>query len=68
MGFLDNILGKDDDDKKKKKQGLQLKNPFQKPATFQGQGQSLGGSKPGIVIPISIPNPGPVGVRVRLFE
>jgi hypothetical protein len=33
--------------------------------SFGGQGQSLGGSKPGIVIEITLPNPGPLGVRVE---
>lgn len=32
---------------------------------FGGQGQSLGGSKPGIVIEIILSNPGPVGIRVE---
>ena len=35
------------------------------PNNFGGQGQSLGGSKPGVVIEIILPNPGPVGVRVE---
>ena len=35
------------------------------PNSFGGQGQSLGGSKPGVVIEIILPNPGPVGVRVE---
>jgi len=33
--------------------------------TFHGQGQSLGGSKPGDVIEIILNNPGPLGVRVE---
>mmetsp|Transcript_33564 Transcript_33564/g.37690 ORF Transcript_33564/g.37690 Transcript_33564/m.37690 type:complete len:442 (-) Transcript_33564:339-1664(-) len=33
--------------------------------TFHGQGQSLGGSKPGDVIDIILSNPGPLGVRVE---
>jgi hypothetical protein len=33
--------------------------------SFGGQGQSLGGSKPGNVIEIILPNPGPLGVRVE---
>lgn len=32
---------------------------------FAGGGQALGGSKPGTVIPISLPEPGPLGVRVE---
>jgi hypothetical protein len=35
------------------------------PNSFGGQGQSLGGSKPGYVIEIILPNPGPLGVRVE---
>ena len=31
---------------------------------FGGAGQSLGGTQPGIVIPISLFNPGPLGVKV----
>jgi len=66
MGFFDNLLKKDDETKSKSGNGGGgLRNPFQPRApTFGGQGQSLGGSQPGIVIPISLPNPGPVGVQV----
>ena len=35
------------------------------PNNFGGQGQSLGGSKPGVVIEIILSNPGPIGVRVE---
>ena len=68
MGFLDDIFKGD-----KKKGGNTtggggggLQNPFGGPRTFHGQGQSLGGSKPGRVIQITLSNPGPLGVRVSL--
>ena len=32
--------------------------------TFQGQGKSLGGSKPGIVLSVELPQPGPLGIKV----
>jgi len=47
------------------------KNPFgnllsgQGGGTFSGQGQSLGGTLPGKVIPIELKQPGPLGVRVE---
>ena len=59
MGFLDNIF-KDD----KKKPPNPLGNMFGQ-KKFQGAGQSLGGSKPGTVISIVLPEPGPLGVRVE---
>lgn len=71
MGLLDNIFGKggnDNDNKKSKSKpsaAAVLSNPFGGRKTFQGAGQSLGGSKPGIVIPIVLSDPGPLGVRVR---
>jgi hypothetical protein len=33
---------------------------------FKGTGKSLGGSKPGKVLAISLPNPGPLGLQVRI--
>jgi hypothetical protein len=71
MGFLDNVFGGDDKSKKKKNENNHnplasaLQNFNNKTKSFQGQGQSLGGSKPGEVIPITLPNPGPLGVRVE---
>ena len=70
MGFLDDIFKGD-----KKKQGGQtvggggggIQNPFANIGgrrTFHGQGQSLGGSKPGTVIPVTLSQEGPLGVRV----
>lgn len=56
MGFLDNIFK---DDKKKP-----LGNVFGQ-KKFSGAGQSLGGAKPGTVIPIVLPEAGPLGVRVE---
>ena len=75
MGFLDNVFGGDDKSKKNKSEknsnnnNNPLANALQsfntKTKSFQGHGQSLGGSKPGEVIPITLPNPGPLGVRVE---
>jgi len=65
MGFFDDLFGGSDD--KKKKNGPQ--NPFarlgKKQGGFQGSGQSLGGSKPGDIIQIELPSPGPLGIRVE---
>jgi len=62
MGFLDSIFK---DDKKKSNPGNPLGNMFGGQKTFQGAGQSLGGSKPGTVIAIVLPDAGPLGVRVE---
>jgi hypothetical protein len=69
MGFLDNIFNNDDnkDNKNNKKSGGGMPNPFAnlgQPRTFHGQGQSLGGREQGTVLSISLPNPGPLGIRV----
>jgi len=64
MGFLDDIF-KGDKKKGGSTTGGGLQNPFGGPRTFHGQGQSLGGSKPGRVIQITLSNPGPLGVRVE---
>lgn len=70
MGFLDNIFN-NDDKKKPKPNNNPLANlrknieNMGKPNTFHGQGQSLGGAKPGEVMEIVLPNPGPLGVRVE---
>lgn len=68
MGLLDSILGKDGDKAKRKDAAapkLTITNPFAaRPQAFGGAGQSLGGTQPGIVIPISLFNPGPLGVKV----
>jgi hypothetical protein len=70
MGFLDNLF-KDDKKKNTNKNSTSgIANPFANlggPRTFHGQGQSLGGSKPGRVITITLPNEGPLGVRVRYY-
>ena len=75
MGFLDDMFKGD-----KKKQGQKLgggnngggiQNPFANMGgrrTFHGQGQSLGGSKPGTVIPITLSKEGPLGVRVSPMQ
>ncbi|OEU06631.1 hypothetical protein FRACYDRAFT_278408 [Fragilariopsis cylindrus CCMP1102] len=76
MGFLDNVFNNNDKDKKKKSNstggGGNNANPLAnlgktigQPNSFGGQGQSLGGSKPGVVIEIILSNPGPIGVRVE---
>ena len=55
-GFLDKLQNKNN------KKG-EFKNPFAAKKNHQrGGGQSLGGSKPGKIISISIPAPGPIGV------
>jgi len=59
MGFLDNIF------KDEKKKPNPLGNMFAGQKKFQGAGQSLGGSKPGTVISIILPEAGPLGVRVE---
>jgi len=73
MGFLDDIFG---DDKKKSGGGKKDNNPLAnigkniqqnlkgKPR-MKGPGQSLGGSKPGEVYHIILPNPGSLGVKVE---
>lgn len=58
MGFLDNLFKND-------KSNNNINNPFGGQRSFHGTGQSLGGSKPGTVIPIVLPQPGPLGVRVE---
>lgn len=74
MGFLDDVFGGDkskkNDGKKKDNKNnplasalARMSKPGQK--SFQGQGQSLGGSKPGDVIAITLDQPGPLGVRVE---
>ena len=80
MGLLDSILGKDkkkgppplNNTTKKDNDNAGVKlptltNPFTwaaQPQAFGGAGQSLGGTQPGIVVPISLFNPGPLGVKV----
>jgi predicted metalloprotease with PDZ domain len=78
MGLLDGVFGGGGDDKSKKKAGgggdnknNPLANAFSKiakgnhPKSFQGQGKSLGGSKPGEVIAVTFSDPGPLGLRVE---
>ena len=73
MGFFDNLLGGGDDKKKKDDSSSKpsgMVNPFQNlgKKKFQGSGQSLGGnSKPGNVVHVELPNPGPLGIKVRLL-
>lgn len=76
MGFLDNVFGGGGDDKKGKKGG-DNNNPLANalsnlakggknhPTSFQGQGQFLGGTKPGKVFAVTFSNPGPLGVHVE---
>ena len=67
MGFLDDIFGNDKDKKKNKGGGQGLQNPFANlggQRTFHGQGQSLGGREQGSVLSITLPEPGPLGIRV----
>jgi hypothetical protein len=75
MGFLDNLFDNKDskDDKDKKKKNSNNNNPlanafsnFGKPKqSFGGQGHSLGGNKPGDVIPIVLNETGPLGIRIE---
>ena len=59
MGIFDNLL------KDGKKTQNRMQNMLRQPGNFQGAGQSLGGLKPGQVIPIALKEPGPVGVRIE---
>jgi hypothetical protein len=64
--FFDKLIGKDKQGGDKKKN---INNPFANLGKghkkFGGQGQSLGGSKPGKVIHVTLPEPGSLGVKVR---
>lgn len=70
MGFLDDMFK---GDKKKNSNNNNnnnngIPNPFANfggPRAFHGGGQSLGGSKPGVVIPVALSKEGPLGVRVE---
>ena len=71
MGFFDKLLnggdkkGGDGGGNDKKFPSNPLSNlKIGGPRKFQGQGQSLGGSKPGKVLEIVLPNPGPLGIKV----
>jgi hypothetical protein len=44
---------------------IDLFNKSNKTANSRGGGQSLGGSKPGVVLPICLDRPGPLGLEVR---
>ena len=33
--------------------------------SFRGTGESLGGSQPGIILSVSLPDPGPLGIKVE---
>ncbi|KAG7343429.1 PUB domain containing protein [Nitzschia inconspicua] len=67
-----NKKGDDNNNNNKKKDNNPLANAFARvanagggPKSFQGQGKSLGGSKPGEVITVTLSQPGPLGVRVE---
>jgi hypothetical protein len=69
--FFDQFKGDD----KKKNLLKNVKNPFAQVGKalggqrkFGGEGQSLGGSRPGRLIHVSIEQQGPVGVKVRLND
>lgn len=71
MSFFDKITGKDKKGGGDKKPAI--KNPFanvgkamQGNRTFQGQGNSLGGTKPGKLIHVELANPGSLGMKVSL--
>ena len=40
---------------------------FSKATSSRGGGQSLGGSKPGVVLPMCFDQPGPLGLEVRRY-
>ena len=72
--FFDKFTGKKQNGGGKKSGGKNNKNPFAKVGKtlsgpghrkFQGTGQSLGGSQPGKVIQVMLPDPGPLGMEVR---
>ena len=78
MGFLDNIFKNDEKKKKAGSGSSNNNNSNNNPIAnirkniekigqprFNGAGQSLGGSKPGVVIDISLHEPGPLGIRVE---
>lgn len=69
MGFLDNIFKDDKGKGGGGGKGGGVPNPFANlgggKKAFKGQGNSLGGSKPGEVISVTLPHPGPLGVRVE---
>ncbi|KAG7372586.1 PUB domain containing protein [Nitzschia inconspicua] len=69
-----NKKGDDHNNNNKKKDNNPLANAFARvanattgggPKSFQGQGKSLGGSKPGEFITVTLSQPGPLGVRVE---
>mmetsp|Transcript_4144 Transcript_4144/g.11405 ORF Transcript_4144/g.11405 Transcript_4144/m.11405 type:complete len:422 (-) Transcript_4144:1264-2529(-) len=70
--FFSKLTG---DDGKKKGDGPQFRNPFANfgggrsqgrgGKNYRGGGQALGGSAPGRVISISLPNPGSLGMKVE---
>ena len=74
MSFLDNFKAKD---KKKKNENplKNVKNPFAQVGKamtgqnrkFAGQGESLGGSRPGKLLHMTISEDGPVGVKVSSY-
>jgi hypothetical protein len=63
MSFFSNLFQGDD----KKSGGKGPKNPFANlggQKTFQGSGQSLGGSTPGQLIHVELKDPGTLGMKV----
>jgi len=72
-GFFSKLTG--DDSKKKGAGGPQFRNPFANIGggkghgkggkNFRGGGQALGGTAPGRVISISLPEPGALGLKVE---
>ena len=71
MNFFDKLIGGGD----KKKEGDKKKQPisnafanvgkaFQGNKTFEGTGNSLGGSQPGKLFHIELQDPGPLGIKV----
>lgn len=67
-GFLDSLKQGGGGDKNKKNPASNLLTGLglaQQPKRFQGGGQSLGGSLPGVVIPVELKEEGPLGVKVE---
>lgn len=71
MNFFDKLIGAGDKKKKKDDKKPGINNPFanvgkvfQGNTNFEGDGKSLGGSKPGRLIHFELAEPGPLGVKV----
>lgn len=66
--FWDNLVGDNKNGNKKAASAPQIKNPLAGIGgrrNFSGQGQSLGGSIPGKVIPVVLSESGPLGIQVE---